>query len=371
MDLPVPVIALPLLGYDEERQETFVDNYVDNRVDVHVPSSITVTIAAPDKEHYVDSSSVAPQYIADWDSFVGQEAVKQELEIYIAEAFETCMPLPHILLAASMPGVGKTSLARLIAQTMGQRMIMLVPPFKPEAMYEAALQLKEHEFLFIDEIHKLADHGRRAAENLLHMLEEHVLYLDGKVVPLEHFTVIGATTDAEALPEPVVDRFTIQPFFEPYSDAEMVRIVHNFARYFGVTLTPETMVTLALSSRRTPRVARALVEAARALQTARGHQVRGVEVLEFKRVDPDGITRLHKQYILALYRHCRQIDKGKTVFRAGVDTIQTLLRQGPQGVARAERFLIESGFLVKTGRGRMLTDRGIEAALRYTDEGVR
>lgn len=364
----IPVVPLTMFG---DEPEPVGDTFNSTYVDVHVPDTITVQVAPPAQEHYVDSSRIAPQYVADWDSYIGQQHIKDELSVYIDESFALCKPLPHILLAASMPGAGKTTLARLIAQEVEQKILMLVPPFKPEALYEAAMSLSDFEILFIDEIHKLADHGPKVAENLYHLLEEKVLYLNGTVVPIADITVVGATTDEDKLPEPLLDRFPVRPYFQPYSLSELVQITHNFCRYFDVVLPPETMVTIAKACRGTPRIARSLVEGAKALQISRGRPVTGTEVLNFKQVDPDGMTRLHKSYVLALFRNCQQVDRGEIVYRAGVDTIQKLLRQNSQGIARLERFLLEQGFIVQTGRGRMLTGRGIDAAFRYIENGER
>lgn len=363
--MPIPVIPLSLFG--DEREEVQRDTFVD----VHVPDTITVQIAPPPVEHYVDSSGIAPRYVENWDAFVGQEHIKDEVGVYIDAHFTNCERLPHILLAATMPGSGKTTLARCIADEIEQRIVMLVPPFKPEALYEAAMSMKEFEILFIDEIHRLGEHGPAAAENLLHMAEEHVLYLNGKVFKLEDFTLIGATTDADKLPEAVLDRFPVQPFFAPYSHADMVRIVHNFCRYYNVTLLPQTMVVLAKASRGTPRIARGLVEGAKALQTARGRSVTGEEVLAWKRIDADGMTRQHKNYVLVMYQLCGQREKDGIVYRAGEETIGTLLREGKRGVSRIERYLIEQGYIIKSGRGRVLTERGIRAARQYETEGIR
>lgn len=363
----VPVVPLPLFGYDDDEPSPAGDTFVDVNVDVHLPAP-----PQPEVEHYVDSSSIAPQYVADWNSYVGQQPIKDEIGIYIEQSFALCEPLPHILLAAAMPGAGKTTLARVIAQEVGQRILMLVPPLTPDALYEAAQSMNGFEIMFIDEIHKLADHGSRAQENLLHMLEERVLYLNGQVIKLADFTVIGATTAADKLDEPLLDRFPVQPYFQPYSVADMVRIVHNFCKFYDIVLLPETMVVLAKASRRTPRLARSLVEGAKALQVVYRRPVTGEEVLTFKRTDPDGITRLHKSYVLSLYDHGKQYEtNGAVVYRAGVDTMTTLLRQNPNGIARIERVLIEMGLLRKTGRGRILTDRGVAAALRYQEDEKR
>jgi Holliday junction DNA helicase RuvB len=311
------------------------------------------------------TTNVEPEYVADWYSYVGQEPMKIQLCIYIDEAITNVAALPHTLLASGMPGVGKTTLARLIAKEMKVRCVMLVPPFSPTALYDAAMKMKEFEILFIDEIHKLADHGPRMAENLLHILEEGVLYLDGRTIQLAEFTVVGATTDADKLPETIIDRFMIKPFFQPYSLVELLRIVMNFCDYYGITLRDDTMVALAKACRGTPRIARELVQGAKALQTVYGRDVTPQEVLAFKEIEPDGMTREHHAYLAALYTYFGRESAGGDEYIAGEAALMSLLRENKTGLARLERFLIELGLIDRTPQGRRLTDRGIARARQY------
>lgn len=305
-------------------------------------------------------------FVADWDSYVGQEPLKEQLRVAIDSARARYDAMPHTLLASGVPGVGKTTLARLIAQEYGTRVRMLVPPFTAKTLYEAAMAMDDWEFLFIDEIHKLADHGPRAAENLLHLLDERTLYLDDGVHKLKEFTVIGATTDADKLPETILDRFVLKPYFQHYSLTELVRITHNFARHYGVALFPRTTVGIAQACRRTPRVARELVLAARDLTITTGHPVTVEEVLAFKEIDPDGMTRTHKAYLTSMYQYYgRENAQGEIEYVAGEASMMSILRETKQGIGRIERFLIERGLLDRTPRGRRLTAAGIMKAVGY------
>lgn len=224
--------------------------------------------------------------------------------------------------------------------------------------------------------HKLADHGKAAAENLLHILEERRLYLDGGVVQLKDITVIGATTDADKLPETVIDRFPIKPYFQPYSTFELAEIT---SRFIGLNDPEDVMHAdldlvfgIAEACRGTPRVARELVVAARDLTHTKGRMPTIDELLVFKETDPDGMTRQHKHYLTSLYVHFRRrTADGEVLYVAGEYAMRSILRETRDGLYRLERFLMERGYLDRSPQGRRLTDAGIDAARRYLDEERR
>jgi len=306
-----------------------------------------------------------------WDSFRGQEPLKEQLRVHIASAKARDKALEHVLLASGMAGVGKTKMARIIAGEMEAEIIMLVPPFHADTLVRAARKLPDKGILFIDEVHKLADHGKAAAENLLHMLEERRLYLDTGVVNLNEITVIGATTDADKLPETVIDRFPIKPFFQPYSVIELAEITAQFEGMHDIELDFETTIGIALACRGTPRVARELVVAARDLYYAQGRNPTIDELLTFKEIDPDGMTRQHRAYLIAVYRHFkRTTSSGETVYIAGEHAMRSMLRETRDGLYRLERFLMEQGFLDRSPQGRRLTAKGVSAARDYLRRGA-
>lgn len=319
----------------------------------------------------LDFSTVAmPE---DWDEYIGQEPMKRQLSVYIASAQARGAALPHVLLASGMPGVGKTTMARLIAKSLGVDIFELVPPFTIQTLVAAAEQLGDRDILFIDEIHKLADTGQRGAEILLKVLEEKVAFMPGgRVVSLADITVVGATTDRDKLPESVIDRFKIKPYFQPYSWGELSAIAVEFAaRHQALEIvSDELAVDIAAASRSTPRIIEEMVIAARDMYLAFGRPPTSEELLHFLEVEPDGLNRTHIHYLTALYQYfARRTTEEEIEFVAGETAIQQILRETDQGLRRAERFLVERGLIDVTPRGRRLTELGIERAEELIDAG--
>lgn len=312
-------------------------------------------------EHQLDG----PQ---DWDAFIGQEVVKNQLAIHISSARERGVALDHTLLASGMPGVGKTTLAHLIAKEMDAYLMKLVPPFHKDTLFEAAQSIPDGGVLFIDEIHKMTDGGPKMSENLLHMLEEGRLYTDEGVIELANFTVIGATTDGGKLPEPLQDRFAIKPHFEVYTPWDLTLITAQFAGRFLANIDDEVVIAIANACRSTPRVARELVMAGRDLALHYRRSPTPAELFAFKQMDADGVTITHKKYLIAMYRHFGRKSakhKGEVEFIAGEESLRKVLRETKGGLAAIERFLIELGLLDQSPQGRRLTEDGIRRAQIY------
>lgn len=351
----VGAIPLPLLGgYDPDQSSAEPDITIIN----NMPDTIDVRITE-EQIPFRNHADYGPEFVADWNSYIGQEPMKRQLRVYMDAAKELWEPLPHILLASGLPGAGKTTLARLIAKEMNAHLTMLVPPFTSQTLYDALLSMPEYGILFIDEIHKLGDSGPRAAENLLTAMEENWLHLDSGSHELPSWTLIGATTDKDKLPEAIIDRFSKAPYFQKYSLSELVRITHNFTKFYNEKLLPETLVAIAKACRGTPRVARHMVETARAMQVSSGYMVGGKELLDFMEVTPDGLTRQHQAYVMAMFQFFgREADDGTWEYIAGEASMMSLLRENKQGISRLERYLIERGLVDRTPRGRRLTARG-------------
>lgn len=265
-----------------------------------------------------------------------------------------------------------TTLARLTAKMMGKRIIELVPPFKVGDLVEAALKLDHGDVLFVDEVHKLADNGKAGAELLLKVLEEGVAFLPSGPVYLPDITVIGATTDRDKLPEPVVDRFKLKPYFQAYSIEELARIAIVFAyrHQAQAYVTDRLAARIAMACRGTPRIAEEMVLAALDLGTVWRRPPTPEELLAFLEVEPDGLTRTHIHYLTALYQYfARETKDGEIEYIIGEAAIQQILRETKPGIGRVERFLVERGLIDRTPRGRRLTELGIERAQEFIDMG--
>jgi holliday junction DNA helicase RuvB len=310
-----------------------------------------------------------------WDKYIGQEPLKRQLMVALKSAQSRGERFPHTLLASGFPGVGKTTMARLIAKSMNKKIIELVPPFNIYTLVAAAQQLGYGDVLFIDEVHRLAQGGKRGAEILLKVLEDGVAFLpDGSVVELNGITVVAATTDKDMLPEPVVDRFPIQPYFQPYSFNELCNIASAFVTrhdcWNAIDDNYDLIIAIADACRGVPRIAEQMVLAARDLEVALGRVCVPKEMLEFLEVEPDGLTRTHIHYLVAMRQYfARETKDGGTEYVIGEPAIRDILRETKQGLGRIERFLIERGLIDRTPRGRRLTKRGLERAEQFIREG--
>ena len=361
--------AYALMRHGQDRQADRIiaglRNVEPEPIEVHVRLDDEDKTARP--VNALDFSTV--DMPKDWDQYIGQEPMKQQIAVYLASARLRNQPFPHTLLASGMPGVGKTTLARLIAKSLGVRIFELVPPFNIYTLVKAADQLDDHDVLFIDEIHKLADGGKRGAEILLKVLEEGVAFMpDGTVVELADITVIGATTDRDKLPEPVIDRFKIKPYFQPYSWSELGAIAVEFAaRHDALNIVDDDLaVDMAAASRGTPRILEEMVMAAQAMADAVGRAPTAPELLGFLEVEPDGLTRTHIHYLTAMRQYFARMTKDETVeYIVGEAAIQQILRETKPGIQRVEAFLIERGLIDRTPRGRRLTDLGIQRAEEF------
>lgn len=296
-----------------------------------------------------------------WDTYVGQESLKKRLKISILSAKRRGERLDHVLLESGMPGVGKTTMARLIAGELGVHLEELVPPFKAEDVANISERLDDGDVLFIDEVHKLADSGKRGTEIMLKLLEDGTVQVGGETIQLPNVTIICATTDADKLPETVLDRFKIRPHFDRYTLENMEAITGVFATRHGVKFSKPLTRTIASASRFTPRVIEGFILAARDLEAVNEAEPTPEELLEFEGCTRDGLTLQHQAYLTSLLEQKRH-RRGELVCEAGETLLCNLLRETRPGVQRLERYLMELGYVERTNSGRALTREGIARA---------
>ena len=314
-----------------------------------------VTPEAGDDERLVEAA-LRPRRL---DEFVGQERVREQLELVLESAKRRGRPPDHVLLSGA-PGLGKTSLAMIIAAELGTGIRVTSGPALERAGDLAALvsSLQEGEVLFIDEIHRIA----RPAEELLYVAMEdfRVDVIVGKgpgatAIPLEvlPFTLVGATTRAGLLTGPLRDRFGFTAHMEPYSSEELERVLERSAGLLGVDLQPEGGHEIAGRSRGTPRIANRLLRRVRDYAEVRADGVvtraiarAGLAVYD---VDELGLDRLDRAVLEALVHRFG----GGPV---GLSTLAVAVSEEPETVEDvAEPFLVRTGLVQRTPRGRVAT----------------
>jgi Holliday junction DNA helicase RuvB len=303
-----------------------------------------------------------------WDSFVGQERAKRQLQRAAGAAKIRGARMPHTLLAAGAPGIGKTSLAMLIAKEMGTKLRIISGRVSVGEVRLTLSGMDDHDILLIDEIHTVFSGNKRNGEWLLHLLENGVIL--GPRGPEEQpdITVIGTTTDAGILPDTILDRFpaSARPPLVGYNDEEAAQIAMTMAERIiepPIPLpTPGNCAAIALAANNNPRVIRGLVEALRDsiyfyrvenfISDEEGYALD--EVFEDAGVTPDGLTELAVRYLVVMLDEFR----GEP---AGAGAMKERLRE-QSGLASTERLLADKGYLAFTKRGRDLTQAGMKRA---------
>jgi len=306
-------------------------------------------------------ATMRPKVLGD---FIGQLAVRENLSVFIQAAKARKEPLDHVLLHGP-PGLGKTTLAHIVARELGVGFRATSGPMIAKAGDLAAIltNLEAHDVLFIDEIHRL----NPAIEEVLYpAMEDFQLDLiigEGPAarsvrIELQPFTLVGATTRSGLLTTPLRDRFGIPLRLEFYSPAELVEIVRRGARVLDVPMSDDGATEIARRSRGTPRVAGRLLRRVRDFAAVAGAATISVELADqaLKRLDVDavGLDAMDRRYMTCIAENYA----GGPV---GVDTLAAALSEERDTIEDViEPFLIQQGFLQRTPRGRVVSDKGFK-----------
>jgi holliday junction DNA helicase RuvB len=298
------------------------------------------------------------------DDFVGQTKHKENLRVYVQAARKRGEPLDHVLLCGP-PGLGKTTLAHILANEMGAQLTVTSgPAIEHKGVLTGLLtRLGRHDVLFIDEIHRLSAPVEEALYPAIEDFRIDVMMGDGAyaesiALDLKPFTLIGATTRTGLLTKPLQERFGATLRLEFYPVEDLTRIVQRSARLLGVACDEAGARELASRSRGTPRVANRLLRRVRDFAEVEGDGNIHSEIVRLTcdrlEVDSGGLDEMDRRLLLILIDH---YDGGPV----GVETIAAAMAEPRDTIEDVyEPYLLQQGFLGRTPRGRVATRRAYE-----------
>ncbi|NSW76364.1 MAG: Holliday junction branch migration DNA helicase RuvB [Candidatus Atribacteria bacterium] len=313
--------------------------------------------------------SLRPRKLQD---FIGQKEVVSHLEVYIQASLARKEPLDHVLFYGP-PGLGKTTLAHIIALEMQSNIRCLSGPAITRSGDLAALltAISPHDVVFIDEIHRLP---RQCEEILYSAMEDYTVHLMiGKgpgarsvALKLPPFTLVGATTRMSLLSAPLRNRFGIVEKLDFYEPEELMAIVRRTAQVLGIGVNEDAALLIASSSRGTPRVANRLLRRIRDFAEVSGKDVIDQEIVteafQSLGLDAWGLSMADRQFLKVLAQHYR----GGPV---GIESVAMVLAEDVATLEEVyEPYLLKIGFIARTKRGRVLTPSGYEYLRKVAEE---
>lgn len=298
-----------------------------------------------------------------FDDYIGQEELKKQLKIFIKASIKRDKPLAHTLLFGA-PGLGKTTLAAIVANELGVAIhyVSAASIEKPADLASVLMQANNKDIIFIDEIHAL--HHR--TEEFLHpAMEDFVLDItiqngSGNKpirVPLEQFTLIGATTKPGSLSKPFRDRFGFQQQLQFYTDEELSKIIKRTAGIIKIDVKDDVLLEIAKRSRKTARIANNILMMCGDFAIAENNSNLTMdlakEAFDSLGVDDIGLNRIDRELMILLFEN---FDNKPT----GLKNLASLLQENTETLETIiEPYLLQLGLIQRTNRGRQLTSKGL------------
>ncbi|HOY47673.1 MAG TPA: Holliday junction branch migration DNA helicase RuvB [Alphaproteobacteria bacterium] len=318
------------------------------------------------KERFLDANipdemttSIRPKRMGD---FVGQEGLKQNLSVFINAARGRSESMDHVLLYGP-PGLGKTTLAHIIANELGTNFRATAAPMLTKQGDLAAIltSLEPMDVLFIDEIHRLPTAIEEVLYSAMEDFKLDIMLGEGPSaksvrIDLPQFTLVGATTRTGLLSNPLRDRFGIDLRLNFYEPVDLAKIISRSANILGIDIEPGAADTLSISARGTPRIANRLLKRARDFAAATGAKSINSDTIKTTlfqlKIDGRGLDDIDRDYMKAIVKHYA----GGPV---GIENLSAILSEPSDTIEDViEPYLMQQGFIQRTPRGRVITDAG-------------